>query len=198
MVGQSTVVKEQEDAAPLMARIRSGDRDAYTILVRRYGGHIYSLARHMCGGTGEAEEIAQEVCLRLWQRPDAWNPQRGSFKAWLDRVIVNACLDQLRRRKWQGGAVSEEWADGAPDAVSVLQQQEEHTAVRAALLQLPPRQRAALLLVEYRGLGQAAAAADMGLSVDALESLLARGRRKLKEILAPVLGREGKGRHVAG
>lgn len=185
------------EAAALMARIRHGDQDAYTILVRRHGQRLYGLARHMCGGTGEAEEVVQEVCLRLWQRPEAWNPERGSFTAWLDRVTVNACLDHLRRRKWHGGAVSDEWADPAPDVVASLMQQQEQQAVRDAIQLLPPRQRAALLLVEYRGLGQAAAAADMGLSVDALESLLARGRRKLRELLTPVLRREEGGHHAA-
>lgn len=185
------------EAAALMARIRQGDQDAYTILVRRHGQRLYGLARHMCGGTGEAEEVVQEVCLRLWQRPEAWNPERGSFTAWLDRVTVNACLDHLRRRKWHGGAVSDEWADPAPDVVANLMQQQEQQAVRDAIQLLPPRQRAALLLVEYRGLGQAAAAADMGLSVEALESLLARGRRKLRELLTPVLRREIGGHHAA-
>ena len=179
-----------------MARVCAGDRDAYTILVRRYGTHIYSLARHMCGPTGEAEEVAQDVCLRLWQRPDAWDSTRGSFKAWLDRVTMNACLDRLRRRKWHGGAVSEEWADASPGAVEQLVRQEEQQAVRDAIQMLPPRQRAALLLVEYRGLGQAAAAQDMGLSVEALESLLARGRRKLRELLGPRLGKERKERNA--
>lgn len=189
---------EQDDAAPLMARIRAGDRDAYTILVRRYGTRIYGLARHMCGMTGEAEEVTQEVCLRLWQRPDLWQPERGHFKAWLDRVTVNACLDHLRRRKWYGGEVSEEWADATPDVVTKLAQQEEHQAVRDAILLLPPRQRAAVMLVEYRGLGQAAAAQDMGVSVDALESLLARARKKLKVLLEPILRAERKENHVAG
>ncbi len=186
------------EVAALMARIRQGDQDAYTILVRRHGQRLYSLARHMCGGTGEAEEVVQDVCLRLWQRPEAWNPERGSFVAWLDRVTVNACLDQLRRRKWHGGAVSDEWADPAPDIVASLLQQEEQQAVRDALQLLPPRQRAALLLVEYRGLGQVAAAADMGLSVEALESLLARGRRKLRELLMPLLRQEKGEHHAAG
>lgn len=177
------------EAAALMARIRQGDQDAYTILVRRHGQRLYGLARHMCGGTGEAEEVVQEVCLRLWQRPEAWDPEKGSFTAWLDRVAVNACLDHLRRRKWHGGTVSDEWADPTPDVVASLMQQQEQQAVRDAIQLLPPRQRAALLLVEYRGLGQAAAAADMGLSVEALESLLARGRRKLRELLTPEIGR---------
>ncbi len=186
------------EAAALMARIRQGDQDAYTILVRRHGQRLYGLARHMCGGTGEAEEVVQEVCLRLWQRPEAWDPEKGSFTAWLDRVAVNACLDHLRRRKWHGGTVSDEWADPTPDVVASLMQQQEQQAVRDAIQLLPPRQRAALLLVEYRGLGQAAAAADMGLSVEALESLLARGRRKLRELLTPVLRREEGGHHAAG
>jgi RNA polymerase sigma-70 factor (ECF subfamily) len=189
MMSVASPVLEQDDAAPLMARIRAGDRDAYTILVRRYGTRIYGLARHMCGMTGEAEEVTQEVCLRLWQRPDLWQPERGHFKA---------CLDHLRRRKWYGGEVSEEWADATPDVITQLTQQEEHQAVRDAILLLPPRQRAAVMLVEYRGLGQAAAAQDMGVSVDALESLLARARKKLKLLLEPILRAERKGSHVAG
>jgi RNA polymerase sigma-70 factor (ECF subfamily) len=191
-------LQSQDELAVLMERIGTGDQDAYTVLVRRVSGRMFSLAHHMLGATGEAEEIVQEVCLRLWQRPGSWRPDRGNLKSWLDRVTVNACLDRLRRRKWDGGAVDENWQDHQPDAVAVMVKQEEQAAVRHAILQLPPRQRAALLLVEYRGLRQDAAAKDMGLSVEALESLLARGRRKLRALLAPVIGLEQGERHVAG
>lgn len=191
-------LQPDDEAAALMARIGAGDHDAFAVLVRRFSGRIISLARHMMGATGEAEEIVQEICLRLWQRPGSWRPERGSFKSWLDRVTVNACLDRLRRRKWHGGTVDEEWQDPKPDVVAQLVKQEEQEAVRQAILQLPPRQRAALLLVEYRGLRQDAAAKDMGLSVDALESLLARGRRKLRTLLAPIIGGGAEGKHAAG
>ncbi|MEJ0063177.1 MAG: sigma-70 family RNA polymerase sigma factor [Alphaproteobacteria bacterium] len=180
----------QSEPADLMRRIAGGDRDAYTILVRRHAVQMLSLARHMLGATGEAEEIVQDICLRLWRQPEIWRPDRGAFRSWLDRVIVNACLDRIRRRRWHGGEVSEEWPDPAPDAMSVLAAAEEQVAVRQAILQLPERQRAAVLLVEYRGMRQEEAARSMGLSLEALESLLARARRKLKVLLAPVLDKQ--------
>jgi RNA polymerase sigma-70 factor (ECF subfamily) len=133
--------------------------------------------------------VAQETFVRVWKQAPHWREGEARFDTWLHRVAMNLCYDRLRTRR---DAVDEEAADrltdeavacaGEPEAALEARQHSER--VRAALAALPPRQREALVLTYYQELSNAQAASLMGLSVDALESLLVRARRGVRAQLA--------------
>lgn len=139
----------------------------------------------MLGDAAEAEDVAQEVFLRVWKAAPQWRPGGALFSTWMHRVAMNLCTDRLRRRREtpaeDAGATL---ADGAPSPASALQAGERRAAVEAALAALPERQRAAIVLAHFQELPAAEAAAILEVSVEALESLLARARRALKAALA--------------
>lgn len=139
----------------------------------------------MLGDRAAAEDAAQDTFMRLWQNAHRWRPEGAQFQTWLYRVASNACLDRLRRRGRET-TVDEfpETIDNAPAALDGLLAEERRRAVAAALAELPERQRLAVALCHYQELSNIDAAAVMSISVDALESLLARGRRTLRDKLA--------------
>src|SRR5690606_21973682 len=147
-------------------------------------GRILALAFRMLGSRAEAEEVAQEVFLRVWQQAGAWRATDGArLSTWLHRVAVNLCLDRLRRRRETGLEAAAEVAAADPHPGANLQRRAVADRVAAALASLPDRQRTAIVLCHYQELGNIEAAAVMEIGVEALESLLARGRRGLRERL---------------
>lgn len=141
----------------------------------------------MLGSKAAAEDAAQETFLRLWKSAASWKPQGAKFETWLYRVAMNVCLDQLRRRRREAPEeAAPERADPADRQDQVLFAAERRFAIDEALARLPERQRLAVTLCHYQELSNIEAAEIMAISVDALESLLARGRRALKESLAPL------------
>jgi RNA polymerase sigma-70 factor (ECF subfamily) len=169
-----------------VAQAGRGDRAAAARLVARHSPKLFTLARRMLGAPGEAEDAVQDVFLKLWTHASRWQPGSAKFETWLYRVALNACYDRLRRRRPEPLEAAAEVADGAPAPDAGLDQDRIAAAVQAALAGLPERQRAAILLCHFKACGNIEAAEIMGLSVEALESLLARGRRSLKERLAPL------------
>ena len=141
----------------------------------------------MLGDAGEAEDVAQETFLRVWRHAAAWNPGKARFDTWLHRVVLNLCYDRLRRRRERPTADPPDRPDPAPGPERSLEAAETGARVRAAVLALPPRQREAIVLCHYQGLGNIEAASAMGVSVEALESLLGRARRSLRAGLAGLL-----------
>lgn len=164
----------------LVKRAGQGDRAAAQALMARHLPKMLSLARRMLGHQGEAEDAVQEAFLRLWTHAARWEPGKAKFETWLYRVTMNKCYDRLRKR--QGASLDEaaEVADPTPSAVSVLENAELGGQIEAALAALPERQRAAILLCHQQEKGNIEAAEILGISVEALESLLARGRRALR------------------
>ena len=158
----------------LVAAVAGGDEQACGLLMQRHLGRIVALGRRMMGNQADAEEIAQEVFLRVWTHAERWEPGRAQFGTWLHRVAANLCLDRLRRRR--GTADIDEMPDLvsgelAPDAR--LEADELAARVEEALQQLPERQRAAIVLSYY-----------LDVTIEAVESLLSRGRRQLRKLLA--------------
>lgn len=167
----------------LMERVVAGDHPAFQVLARRHFGRILILADRMMGRRAEAEEIAQETFLRLWRHADRWQPARGRFESWLYRITVNLCLDRLRRPADLPLDTAVELPDGGEDVVKRLEADERSRLIASAVAALPARQRAALVLCYYEEQSNAQAAAILSVSVSAVEALLVRARRSLREQL---------------
>lgn len=168
----------------LVLRAGRGDAAATQALVARKLPRVLALARRMLGDAAEAEDVAQEAMLRVWRHAPRWSPGKARFDTWLHRVALNLCYDRLRRRREQPMAELPEQVDPgfAPDRG--LRAGDVGRRVEAALQALPARQREAVVLCHYQELGNIEAAELMGISVEALESLLSRGRRALRAALA--------------
>jgi RNA polymerase sigma-70 factor (ECF subfamily) len=173
--------------ADLLRRAASGDTGAAEALVRAHLPRIVRVARRLLGDAAEAEDVAQDVFVQLWRMAPKWREANAKLSTWLHRVALNACYDRLRKRgRWVGEEAAMDVADTAPHPAQGVLQRQVAAAVNAALLALPERQRAAIALCHYEEMSNIDAAAVLQISVDALESLLARGRRSLKLALAGV------------
>lgn len=174
----------------LMAEVARGDMDAFRMLNRRYLARVVALGSRTLGDAVEAEDVAQEAFLRLWRTAPSWRPNEAKVGTWLHRVALNLCFDKLSRRREEHPGDPPDAVDPAPGPSSMVQERETADHVRAALDTLPDAQRRAITLCHYQGMRNIEAAEVMGVSIEALESLLARGRRKLREelrALAPEL-----------
>lgn len=167
----------------LMRRAAVGDEDAARILVERHLPRAIGLAFRMLGNPTAAEDVAQDAFLRLWKQAPRWRAE-ARVGTWLYTVVHNLCLDELRRPMRQTGELHPELPDPGDSPSDALQRTETSVVVQAELRALPERQRTALALVHYQQVAATEAAAIMGVSVEALESLLARGRRTLRVRLA--------------
>jgi RNA polymerase sigma-70 factor (ECF subfamily) len=165
----------------LVRRIGDGDPAAVQAMVARKLPRILALAARMLGDPVEAEDVAQETFVRIWRHASGWRQGHARFDTWIHRVALNLCYDRLRRRREWTTDELPEVADETPlpDAMPG----DEQRRVGQALQRLAPRQREAIVLVYYQELSNIEAAGAMQVSVDALESLLARGRRALQAML---------------
>lgn len=170
--------------AGLVFAIGRGDQKAARTLADRHLARIVALARRMLNDGAEAEDVAQDVFLRVWRTAHKWRPGRARFETWMHRVAMNLCFDRLRRKREMVTDAPPDQPDPAASAFDVLHAETIADAVNTALAALPERQRAAITLCHYQDLTNIAAADVLDISVEALESLLARGRRALRAALA--------------
>lgn len=182
-----------------LVRFANGDPEAARVLTMRLAPRAFRFAFRLLGNRADAEDIAQEAMLRLWKQAPVWR-QDGPAQpsTWLLRVVRNLCIDRLRKAAGGQDSVAasdrlDQLPSGAPSAEAVLQFKDRKAALDHALAQLPERQRDAIVLRHLEGLGNPEIASIMDISVEAVESLLARGKRALKALLAsraPELGFE--------
>ena len=172
----------REDAA-LVAAAAQGDAAAFRTLVDRHLGGVLAVARRMLRDDAEAEDVAQEAMLRLWRSADGLEVGPPGLRPWLRRVASNLCVDRMRSGKRL--TVTDEVPEQVEPATqhSQLEAQDTSERVEAALRALPDRQRLALTLFHYEGLSQIEVGDMLGISDEAVESLLARARRALKVAL---------------
>lgn len=168
---------------PVLKRIASGDSSACGLLVDRHLPRLHALATRMLGSAADADEVCQDAFVRAWRQAPDWKPGAARFSSWLHQVVLNLSRDRLRSRR--ESVPLEQLPEGAHEDTPEQAQGEldRSLMIRRAMQQLPARQRAALLLCHFQGLTNIEAAAALALSVDALESLLARARRGLRGIL---------------
>ena len=167
----------------LVAAVAAGDARATRELVDRHLPRMVNLARRVLGNQADAEEVAQEVFLRVWKQAPKWKPGQAKFETWMHRVALNLCYDRLRKKREVTGEDLPEPVDESDNTREALHQKELAARIDEAMQVLPDRQRAAVTLCHHQGYSNIEAAEMMDVSVEALESLLARGRRKLKELL---------------
>jgi RNA polymerase sigma-70 factor (ECF subfamily) len=174
---------EAEDEAALVARVAAGEAPAFRALVDRHLPTVLAIARRMLRDDAEAEDVAQETLLRLWRNAARLELGEGGVRPWLRRVAANLCIDRVRaqRNTSLGDALPEEVEPASQ--MTTLVERELGRRVDAALKALPERQRLALTLFHYEGMSQIEVGEAMGISDEAVESLLARARRALKASL---------------
>ncbi|MFT6773948.1 MAG: RNA polymerase sigma-70 factor (ECF subfamily) [Paracoccaceae bacterium] len=180
----------------LVARFVAGDADAARVLAARHAPRLMALARRMLRDEAEAEDVTQEAMLRLWRGGADWRSGEAKLSTWLHRVAANLCVDRLRRRGRMSPDAPPDMADEAPSALAGMVAADRSAAVRAALDDLPERQRVAVTLRHFAEMTNPDIAARMELSVEAVESLISRGRRGLARALTPLraqLGLDGMG-----
>lgn len=182
MTGSQPDGAEASDDAALLAASARGDAAAFARLVARYQDVVYRVVWRLGNGQADADDITQEVFLRLWKNPGQLR-EAGALKGWLLRVANNLVMDRFRARPLQDIEQAENIGDGRPTAEDVLARTWSAKRIDAAIADLPERQKLALSLVHFEQMGNAKAAEIMEVSVDALESLLARARRNLKTAL---------------
>lgn len=171
---------DEADELRLMRRVADRDNAAYRELVDAFLPRIARFSERVLGNAAEAEDVAQETFMKLWTSASTFTPQARP-STWLYRIAHNACIDRIRKRR-QETELSEQTAGGdRPSGLFARKQTSE--VVQRALAELPERQRTAVTLVHYEGLSADEAASVLEISIEALESLLARGRRSLRERL---------------
>jgi RNA polymerase sigma-70 factor (ECF subfamily) len=179
---QAGAAQSDDDADRwLVNKARAGDMDAYEVLVRRHRDRIYRIALRMLGDRHDAEDIAQDVMIQVWTALAGFTGA-SLFTTWLYRIVVNRCLNQLRRRRWTRPVL-----DGDPQPVAgaedtVIARQRAGAAMEA-IAALPSDQRAVIVLHQLEGLSYREVAAVVNISEDAVRGRLHRARLNLLESL---------------
>jgi len=164
--------------------IAAGDSAAFQRLIDREAPRLLRFALGLLGRMEDAEDVVQDTLIRLWENAATWTPD-ARIGTWLHRVCYNRAIDLLRRRRAlvDDSALLETIDHGElPDAGMV--RGEAELSLREAIERLPTRQRTAVLLFHFQDFSQREAARVMGVSEEALESMLARARRQLRRQLA--------------
>jgi RNA polymerase sigma-70 factor, ECF subfamily len=170
----------------LLVLFANGDRHAAKELTQRLAPRAYGVAMRMLGNTAEAEDVTQEAMLRLWRMAPDWQQGSAKVSTWLYRVVSNLCLDIKRKGRGGMAALDEvpEPADPGQGADERMLERARSNALQSALMQLPDRQRQAVVLRHLEELSNPEIAGIMQISSRAVESLSARGKRALATALA--------------
>lgn len=175
---------EQRSDADLAAAAATGDRDALGILVVRHTPRVYALCHRIMGNHHDAEDATQEVLVTVARRVGSFEG-RAAFSTWLHRVTVNTCTDLIRRRGRQ--PVTAAWREDAahPDhaVADLLAAREVDASLQAALAQLEPAQRRAVVLFDVGGWSHREIAEHEGVAVGTVKSRVHRGHARLAEAL---------------
>jgi RNA polymerase sigma-70 factor (ECF subfamily) len=167
----------------LLERIAGNDQGAFRLLVERHVDRAYGLAFRILNNRADAEDIVQDTLLKIWLHRGRWESGRAKFSTWLYRVVTNRCIDVRRQPSGEDLEQAPEVADEKPLAIAEIQKNEVNSMLEGAMARLPDQQRIALILSYHENMSNGEIADVMQTTVVAVESLLKRGRQKLKELL---------------
>jgi RNA polymerase sigma-70 factor (ECF subfamily) len=186
---------EASDVA-LMLRVRDGDLEAFETLVRRHQHSVVGTAAKMLGGAADAEDIGQQVFVRVWKHAARYQPS-AKFTTWLMTITRNLVFNEMRRRRRsqqvsmdadEGDSIRHQFVDEQAVAPSEeMLDSELHRAIDAAIASLPETQRLAIVLRRYEGMPYEEIAEVLKTSVPAVKSILFRARAELKARLKKYL-----------
>ena len=186
----------EAEASGAVERVRSGDHEAFRLLVERHGRAVFRLAYRMTGNEQDAEDVVQETFLKAYRQLDRYE-SRSSFATWLYRIASNCCLDLIRKRKIrelgrERGAdpdrdilVSVPAATPGPDRALLSNQISE--TVNAALAELSAQERAAFVLRHFEGLSVEEIGRVLGTGASATKHSIFRAVQKLRRRLEPLV-----------
>lgn len=170
---------------------KQGDQEAFAELVYLFQDPLYNLCYRMLGESGEAEDAAQEAFLRVYNNLHRYDTTR-SFKTWLLSIASNHCIDRLRKRRMHFVSLDDEPTAAAlalrskdPLPEETLMQGERSAYIQKLLQMLEPHYRLAVIYRYWYSYSYAEIAAETGMTISAVKSLLHRARRKLAELLEP-------------
>ena len=175
----------------LVKRIADGDASALEQLYDRYVRQCFGLALRILGDALLAEEVVQEVFLKLWSQPGRYAPEKGKFVSWLLSLVHHRSIDELRRRSrtevaletQETGSVLDSAASPEPDPADQVTLYEQQRTVRQALAGIPAEQRQILELAYYGGLSQSQIASRLGQPLGTVKTRMRSGLRHLRSIL---------------
>ena len=182
--------QEKLDDSALLRAISDGSSSALSELYDRYGRLVYSLAYQITSDGGTAEEVTQEVFLQVWNKAATFQAEQGKAISWLASVARHRAIDALRRKNARPEGHRMEWQDGdEPDLVDPASVEEDAelslrgAAVRRALSQLPPEQRAALALAFFSGMTHQEISDATGEPLGTIKTRIRLAMQKLRLIL---------------
>lgn len=175
----------------LVEALESRDERAIETLYDRYGDYVYSVCIRMVGDMQLAEDLSQEVFLRLWRRPDLYDVSRGRFVTWLLSVARNRAIDERRsrgrrfRHESPPSDTTEEVLETAPgeEVRDIAIVSEERVVVQRALATLPPEQRLAIQLAYFGGYTQQEIAQGLRQPLGTVKTRIRLGLQKLRQLL---------------
>ncbi len=190
-----------------MLALQAGDTKAFDQIVGEYQDFVHRLLYRYTGRREGVEDLAQEVFLRIYRARDRYRPE-ALFRTWVFRIVYNLSINTTKSRRIRRAASLEAGLAGTDGELSLrdvvedrheppplgrLESNEETRRLRRALVALPPQQRAAMTLYQYRGLSLREIASVMDTTEKAVKSLLARARENLRDRLAPYMRRSDAG-----
>ena len=185
------------DDETLLRLIVQARAEALSELYDRYGRLVFSLALNSVGNPATAEEITQDVFLRVWQRARQYRAGRAKVSTWLTSITRHRAIDQLRRRSSRPEQHSVAWAEVVPGAEPTVNGPEPATAlamererVRAAMARLSEEQRQVLAQAYFQGFTQSQIAEALALPLGTVKTRIRLGMQKLRDMLQedPVAG----------
>jgi len=175
-----------------------GDAEAFETLVRRHRDRLWAVALRTLGDREDAADAVQDALLSAYRNAARFRGD-SAVTTWLHRIVVNACLDRVRRRQARPTVpLPEDGTRGGGLVAAPAVDRDTALDVRAALSRLPADQRAALVLVDVQGYGVAEAAQILGIPEGTVKSRCARGRARLAVQLGYLRGEDHSGNRPSG